>query len=307
MEQHEDWRELLASWTEDSSERSRLIQAIGISPQTLSRWVNTGMNPQPQKLLKLLAALSPTQAEQIRPLLPITSSVISTSEESVSIAQGFYSSVLHTATALPKNMLFNRLASMIVEQAVVQLDPYRSVGIAVTLAECQPPDLSGKVRSLYETFGRGTPPWPMFLEQQAMFRGAESLAGSALVTGHVMTVKTDAQSVAAAPIMRMGTIAGSLSVVSAQPNFFTSAHLQFVGDLAELLTVAFTQEQFYDPANIQLAMMPNQDVQRSHLSSFQQRVMQAMIQAARDQQPLSLPQAEQMIRRSMEAELLQLA
>jgi len=123
MEQHDTWRDLLVSWIEASRERLRLTQAMGVSPQTLSRWVHTGMNPQPQTLLKLLAALTPAQAEQIRPLLPITSAVVSTNKEGERIPQECYVSVLHTATALPKTMLFNTLARMIIEQAVVRLDP----------------------------------------------------------------------------------------------------------------------------------------------------------------------------------------
>lgn len=40
-----------------------------------------------------------------------------------------------------------------------------------------PVSSEGKVRSLRESMGVGTPPWPGDLEHQAMFLGAESLAG----------------------------------------------------------------------------------------------------------------------------------
>src|SRR5579862_6878405 len=53
------WRELLGKLIQDSQERQRIINAIGVNSVTLTRWVTGSSNPRPQHLRNLLIALSP--------------------------------------------------------------------------------------------------------------------------------------------------------------------------------------------------------------------------------------------------------
>src|SRR2546430_17368388 len=49
--------------------------------------------------------------------------------------------------------------------------------MAMRVVLCMPPGNDGKIHSLRESVGQGTPPWRAALEQEAIFLGAESLAG----------------------------------------------------------------------------------------------------------------------------------
>src|SRR5207245_2891093 len=51
------------------------------------------------------------------------------------------------------------------------------LGMAITLVQCMPPGKDGKIHSLRERMGRGTPPWIADLENLSIFLAMESLAG----------------------------------------------------------------------------------------------------------------------------------
>ena len=68
-----------------------------------------------------------------------------------------------------------------------QLDP-EHVGISITVVLCMPPCADGKVHSLRENVGIGTPPWEGDLTAKALFLGAESLAGHVVSSFHYENV-----------------------------------------------------------------------------------------------------------------------
>ncbi|GCE24317.1 hypothetical protein [Dictyobacter kobayashii] len=94
----------------------------------------------------------------------------------------FYTQIFMARATTSVNLRFWSLCNLILQQAIGQLDPERR-GMSVWVARCMPP--SGplqKVRSMRESVGLGTTPWKGNLEQEAMFLGAESLAGSVVTS-----------------------------------------------------------------------------------------------------------------------------
>ena len=233
------------------------------------------------------------------------------------IPSEFYIRVLRTRATIPKVLRFSSLCDLILQQALEQLDPNR-VGIAVTVVRCMPPSADKKIRSLRESVGRGTPPWESNLDQQAILLGAESLAGHSVSLGRLL-VNQDLsekqslspgyhglweESAAAAPIMFEGNVSGCLLVSSTQPNYFQQSRQTLIESYADLIALAFDAGEFYDTRQIELGLVPFQEVQKLYLSGFRQRLSETMIQATKNQQPLTIFEAEQIVWQQFEEELL---
>src|SRR5206468_2142891 len=90
------------------------------------------------------------------------------------IPSEFYTRVLNALATDPKIQRFWSISNLILQQALGQLDP-NHLGLAITVVQCMPPSADGKIHSLRERAGHGTPPWHMNLEQHAIFLGQESL------------------------------------------------------------------------------------------------------------------------------------
>ncbi len=323
MQEPSNWRNFLASIIQEPQERQRIANELGVNPVTLTRWVNKEATPRSQNIQRLLKAL-PQHRKVLIELLSedglgaeIEEALIEDSQQA--IPREFYVRVLRTRTTIPKELRFSSLCDLILQQALKQLDSQRQ-GMAIIIARCMPPSQEGKIRSLRESLGRGTPPWGSNLEQQAILLGAESLAGHAVTSGRLIVNQnlTDGQGVspgyrglweesaAAAPIMLEGNVAGSLLVSSTQPNYFLPLQQTLIQDYADLIALAFGSEEFYETQQIELGLVPLQEVQQAYLSVFRQRLAETMIQAARKQQPLTVIQAEQLVWQQFEEELLRL-
>ncbi|MBV9688361.1 MAG: hypothetical protein JO202_01490, partial [Ktedonobacteraceae bacterium] len=159
------------------------------------------------------------------------------------------------------------------------------------------------------------------LQSKSTFLGAESLAGYTVATGRPqheqnLTIKQSLhpfqqtqweKSAAVYLIMHKERIAGTFIVSSTQTDYFTPPRLKLGQDFADLLVLAFKSEDFYDLERIKPEIMPSEDVQRSYLAQFQQRVTAVMMRTSKQQQPISSIEAEQLVWQEMEEELLQLA
>lgn len=325
MQEPSNWRDFLASIIQDQQERQRIANELGVNPVTLTRWVNKEATPRSQNIHRLLKALPQHHKVLLELLSEDFDGFAAEIEEALiedslqDIPREFYVRVLRTLTTIPKELRFSSLCDLILQQALKQLDPQR-LGMAIIIARCMPPSHEGKIRSLRESLGRGTPPWGSNLEQHAILLGAESLAGHAVTSGRLVVNQnlTDGQgispgyrglweeSAAAAPIMLEGNVAGSLLVSSTQPNFFLPLQQTLIQDYADLIALAFRFEEFYESQQIELGLVPLQEVQQAYLSVFRQRLTETMIQAARKQQPLTVIQAEQLVWQQFEEELLRL-
>ena len=323
MQEATTWRELLGSIIQDPQERRRLANELGINPVTLTRWVNNESSPRSQSIQRLLNALPQHRKALLDQLIDEFGGFIAETEGSLTedwlykIPSEFYIRVLRTRATIPKVLRFSSLCDLILQQALEQLDPNR-VGIAVTVVRCMPPSADKKIRSLRESVGRGTPPWESNLDQQAILLGAESLAGHSVSLGRLL-VNQDLsekqslspgyhglweESAAAAPIMLEGKVSGCLLVSSTQPNYFQQSRQTLIESYADLIALAFDAGEFYDTRQIELGLVPYQEVQKLYLSGFRQRLSETMIQAAKNQQPLTIFEAEQIVWQQFEEELL---
>jgi len=202
-----------------------------------------------------------------------------------------------------------QITQAIFEDALSRLDPER-LGLSILYARLMPPREDG-IHSLYELEMRGSYPWPFTLESKA-YLGSTTLAGTAAMLhrmqrwddldsdGRVQIMADDLeQSACAQPLMLAGRMAGVLVVSSAQPGFFTDSMVcQSVIEYARLLTLALNDGDFYPFSQLHLMPMPDLKWQRAEMSrSYVNRVIACARQAT-----LSLPEAEEYVRREMEEE-----
>jgi len=317
------WRELLADIIRDRKEKQRLIEALGITSITLTRWVNGESEPRPQNLYRLMSMLS-LYDEQLRVLLKEESDLSKGSVPNAhrlvkEIPSAFYIHVLQVRATAGEHLRFWSICQLILQQALEQLDP-NCLGMSIWVVRCMPP--SGpynKVRSLRESVGLGTPPWSGNLEQTALFLGAESLACD-VVTLCRPTIVQDIEeeclirptgrveyerSVAMYPILFAGRVAGVLLVCSTQKRYFL---LQVCTDLiecyADLVALAFDSQEFYAPEQIALCIMPSPEVQKASFAQFRRLVSQTMRDAAQKNQLVSNVQANMLVWQRLEEELI---
>jgi len=323
MQEATTWRELLGSIIQDPQERRRLANELGVNPVTLTRWVNSESSPRSQSIQRLLNALPEHRKALHDHLLDefgglITEPDDTLTEDSLSkIPSEFYIRVLRTRATIPQVLRFSSLCDLILQQALEQLDPNRK-GIAATVVRCMPPAADKIIHSLRESVGRGTPPWESNLDQQAILLGAESLAGNAVSFGRIVVNQNlseehslspgyhgqGEESAAAAPILLEGKVAGCLLVSSSETDYFDQSRQILIESYADLIALAFESAEFYDTRHIELGLVPFQDVQKLYLASFRQRLSETMILAAKNKQPLTIYQAEQIVWQQFEAEML---
>lgn len=319
------WRDLLKFIIRDTREKQRIAAELGLNPITLVRWTTQETDPRQHNLHRLVSVI-PQYREQMIELIRDEDgfedfSDAGLDDTSKDIPSFFYTNVFTVRATANDAMRYRAICTMVLREALGQLDPDRS-GMSIMVVRCMPPhDGETKVRSLRESLGQGTPPWQANLEDQAMFLGAESLAGS-VVSGcrSLFTQNVDEdystvllskveyeKSSAIFPILYAGYVAGCIIVSSNQYNSFLSqSRLDLIKNYTDLIAVAFEPEEFYDPENIELSLMPDQKIQKNHFVQFRQRVSDTILEAARNKQTISTIEAERLVWRQLEKELIQL-
>jgi hypothetical protein len=202
-----------------------------------------------------------------------------------------------------------QITQAIFEDALLRLDP-EHLGLSILYARLMPPREDG-IHSLYELEMRGSYPWPFTLESK-VYLGSTTLAGTAAMLQHMqrwddldsnwrLQIMVDdlERSACAQPLILAGRMAGVLVVSSVQPGFFIDAMVcQSVIEYARLLTLALNDGDFYPFSQLHLRPMPDLKWQRAEMSrSYMNRVI-----ACARQENLSLPEAEEHVRREMEEE-----
>lgn len=324
MQNPRTWRELLGQIIEDPTERNRIASELEVTPFTLMRWTKSdSMKPRPQNLHRLLQAL-PAYRDTLLELLPTDLSLViqndTFDDSEKEIPPEFYARVFHALSNVSAYMRFQAIHQLILQQASEQLDPHRQ-GIAIIIVRCMPQWSDGKIHSLREGPGIGTTPWERNLESKSLFLGAESMAGYVATEGRPLVLQNldgsqgmfpakqteYEKSAAVYPIMRGERIAGCFLVSSTQCDFFSPPRLELIQGYADLIGLAFEPEEFYTLQCMELWHMPSSSVQRTHFTKFRQRVATKLKQATALQQTMNLVQAEQIVWREMEEELLQLS
>jgi hypothetical protein len=313
-----DWRGLLGSIVADAAERERIANEIGVHTGTLMRWVNGESMPRQQNLRQLLRALPKQQRNQLSRMLPMPDPAgIDDEKTAREIPYSFIMDVLETRANTTDQLRAWTITRQVLQQALKQLDPER-IGMSISVVRCMPPK-NGKVRSLREFEGLGTPPWGGDLEEKALLLGAESLAGHVTAgcrmeqVGDLRSKRTFLPayqgefevSSAACPIMFGSRVAGCLLLSSVQPNYFVSeARLSLIRGYAHLLALSFDPQEFYDPSALELHIMPALEVQQTYFADFRQRVL-ALIQASTSSGArISGAYAEQLVWQEIEEAML---
>jgi len=322
MQEHSSWRILLGQLIHDPQERNRIANELGINPATLVRWAHNETNPRPQNLAQLLKVVASANRQKLQesiaeefPEFGIKINEDIVEDTSIEIPSTTYSSVLHTFVTTPKRQRFWLVSNLILQEALRQLDP-NLLGMTISIAQCVKPRDGNKVRSLREHVGRGTHPWRATMRHEVAYLGIESLAGYALSSANLLSIQDRSdkllfyparwldweESSAVCPIMREGRFAGSLIVSSTQPGYFLSYRETLIKNYAELLVLAFEPEDFYELSDIQLALMPEFEVQEQYFQSIRQRVTKIMENGS----DITISEAEQAVWQQLEDEFVQL-
>lgn len=321
MAEEENWRELLKSLISDPRQRQHLAEIAGINPVTLLRWAAGKSKPRWENLQPILEAYPRYRKQFIASLAAEYPQFFIDDQDSekptLEIPSAFYSRVLKAYTSLPVQMRMSAICTLILNHIVDQLDLQR-LGLVAVIVQCTPPTSEQKIRSLRTTLGRGTLPWPRQTERDTLFLGAESQTGYAAISGHPVVIHSAheklhmfpthhvsyEESAFTTPLMLDHRTAGCLYVASTQANYFTQQRQNLVQEYAELLVIAFDETMLFDLNRVEPGLMPSYEEQKPLLHHFQQRVYDCLVQAMRDQQPLTRIQAEAMVWSSIEEELL---
>ncbi|HET8841209.1 MAG TPA: hypothetical protein VFN35_07060 [Ktedonobacteraceae bacterium] len=316
----ESWRELLARITHDQAGMQRIVQELGVRDITVRRWIKGESEPRPQNLRRLLGAV-PEHRERFLEFFANDFedfSDLPLDESYQEIPNKFYAHIFQLRGTISRSQRYWLLANTIISQALTQLDP-ENLGMAITVIRCMKVSNRKKIFSLRQSVGQGTTPWPGNLEQQAMFLGAESLAGYALENcrpAEVQNYKEDTssllshqfeleQSAIAHPILCAGRVAGCLLLSSTQPLYFVLPLRQsLISDYAHLMSLAFDADDFVDPSLIELRIMPPHKEQKLYFENFRQRLINARIRLYEEK---SDTDAEQCVWEEIERDILKLS
>lgn len=314
------WSIVLQGVIKSPSERQRLSAALGVTSMTLSRWASGESKPQRSHLIHLVQVVHPNQRQELldalEDLYPDIQNWVN-EVPSQQISPEFFAHVLNIRTTTTENLRFWRISDEVLKQALLQLDP-NHLGMAVMLIQCMPPSpIDGKIRSLRERTGKGTPPWTADLEHDVLFLGLESLSGYSIEVRHIVSdddlrqskpfpAVQDSYEVSAAahPIRFEGRIAGCLLASSTQPKYFSQERLNLLATFSDLISLAFDEKDFYPASMIELRVIPKPEIQRPILANFRQRLTAKFQQAAQQSQQLSNAQIEMAVWQEIEAELL---
>lgn len=323
MLESSSWRELLSQIISNPTERERLANEIGVRSITMTRWANGESTPRQQNVRQLVYAL-PQQYrtpflelwEGEQPALTASAQDSSPSE----LAYDFTMQVLDARATTSDGLRFWTISHLVLQHALRQLDPER-IGMAITVVRCMPPSREGKICSLREDMGLGTPPWEGDLQQKAIFLGIESLAGHVVTSGHMEVIQNLKEatllpayqmehevSAIASPILYANRIAGCLLFSSTQCNYFLSqARQALISGYTRLIALAFEPGEFYPSSLIELRLMPLIEIQRELFAGFQQRVYTIVRESYNMQRSLSYQEAEQVAWQQIEEELISIS
>ena len=322
MNETQRWREQLGTILRDTKVKQKVANELGINILTLTRWIKGEATPRPQNLRLLLNALPEHRSSLLESMPQGWKNAIDassgTGELVEEIPSTFFVRVLDAYSRLPEVIRFDALCDMVMERMLKQLDPHR-VGMEITLARCSPLSHEGKVRTLREILGRGTPPWKEDIAPRALLLGSEALAGYVARIGHPLAIQSREgdesyypahwtpweKSAMACPLLRGGRVAGCLVISSTRPGHFLEARQTLIHQFTQLIALVFESDEFYDFDSIELYRMPSHDVQQAYYATFRQRVNELLREAQRQEQSLSLGQAEMQVWHLIEEELAQ--
>jgi hypothetical protein len=321
MDEPFKWRTLLGELTRDPQERQRIANAVSVNPITITRWVTNRSSPRLENIRQLLDAL-PRHREHLFPLLLEEYPVLLKDEQEPverlqEIPPAFYARVLASFTTSPLILRSSTILALILQQMSVHLDPSEQ-SIMIGIAQCVPPAPGQKVRSLRQVAGHSTLQRKDYPEHHIQFLGAESQAGHSVMTGRLIMAQSFIEkarkftihhpsgegSSVACPILKADNATGCLYVFAPVENYFTPQHLDLIRGYANMLLLAFDDSEFYNLEEIDLGIMPPRHKQIPLFARFPECVTRYMLRFQAEGRVITRPQAEQIIWKEIEEELL---
>lgn len=345
----ETWRNYLYTMNKlmDAEQKRAFYRAIGVSRQTFDRWRRGEDWPQRSNLVRLLKFLSEEERSRFLQLLKKDDarawSLLPEDVRETTFADG-YGNTLDSAfqheeldNFCLKLLRLQRdtpdrtwqVGRAILHECVTRLETHPvQAGIEVSVATCMPPQRDGKVRSLREIVGIGTPPWREDFHEKDFFLGIETLAGQAVNTRRGQMIPNFAHGsplsvaprlehercAASFPIMHVTpgptpemSIAGALVVSCAQAGYFTARRMDILEIFADIIRLAYSEDVYYPASLIELAPMPPPSVQSASLDVLFMRVLAEDKRLKAEGSDLPSGEVEKRVRAEIELELLHLA
>src|SRR5258708_8305536 len=153
MEVGHNWRELLADITSTPRERQRLAHELGVSPITITRWIDRQADPRPQNLRHLLDIFHEyhdLRHESIEEEIPNIADIETADNVVIDIPSAFYARVFNACTTVLESLRFWSVCNLIMQEAIGQLDPDR-LGLLITVLRCFASTRSKTIHSLRHT------------------------------------------------------------------------------------------------------------------------------------------------------------
>ena len=276
----ERWREILGRIIEDSKEKRRIANEIGLlSPRTLDRWADDTSTPKHSQFIRGLAravssgemdaALGEAFPETFVPdYVPLPSQ-----NAEVGIPSEFRGRILQAFTTLPVSIKYYAVTNLVMEQMVSHLDPDES-GIAVAFAKSVVLDNTIQHFCLPKSTGSG-----LWDTRQLALNGDRWEAASfvylsaAAATGrsHFIQAMPDTQevlertiflqaeeikSLVVYPVQRESAVAGALLIGARLEDFFISARRKLIEGYVELYGLAYSDEDFHPQLTHEPALPP---------------------------------------------------
>ncbi len=272
---------------QDRQAIARVAKALGVTENTIYRWMNGTSVPQQAHLRRLPDVLPAHRSKLVHVIKQTYPGLLELGPVSArEIQKDIYQRVIELVVSRDEEDL--RLwdaAQALFDYALLQLDPER-YGMAIIYAKLLPPREDTMIHALREFAMRGHMPWPHSTTTRA-FLGSNTLAGrvamlqrsqvwSDLTESHIpVLVDTYEHSACAAPLLRGRSISGVLIVSSTQPDFFVDPKkCEAVDEYAKLLSIAIPQNDFRSIYSLRLRPMPDLNTQRKRLNEvYVQRIL----------------------------------
>jgi len=208
------------------------------------------------------------------------------------------------------------LRNLALRRAIEHLDADH-LGMELIVIQCTPPSSGQGIRSLVAQMSLGTAPWESTIRRRIEFLGAESLSGWVVCRGEPGVVQDlehstslspcrpcrYMRSAVAWPLQREGQLAGCLTIVSTQRDYFTSTRLSFAEVYANTLALSFRDNEFYPLQSIVLHDIPVLSDQKLQEQTVQFRDYVRQLRQER-KDGLSEADAEKLALQYLEAEVL---
>lgn len=263
-----DWCVILQDkWSGETPEwREQLVHDLGITPQTVYRWMRGDNPPEGKRKLTVLEKYIPEISVALRKAFP---SQYATAQDVILRAVAPTYARVHQAIArTDKDMLLPTVSGLVLFALVNHLDIDRQ-GLVALLGQLRSTHDDGVADYLLVNAwsAQGTGLWQEDQARRSYAVGTSSLSAVAVAEGRPAFYPRDRRSIACAtdlyhvdqvesaaayPVLRSAQIAGVLFIASTRKDYFTIQRREIIEQYALMLSLAFHDVDFYPRSKIHL-------------------------------------------------------